>query len=132
MEPERWKKIEELYQAAMAQPAEKRADILQRACPGDHELRAEVQSLLEAAGGTSSFLEGSPLSGAAGAEPTRALFPDEIAGTVIGRYHLLQKVGEGGMGEVWLAEQREPVRRRVALKLVKAGMDTREVVARFE
>jgi tetratricopeptide (TPR) repeat protein len=51
---------------------------------------------------------------------------------VIGRYHLLQKVGEGGMGEVWLAEQKEPVRRRVALKLVKAGMNTREVIARFE
>jgi len=56
----------------------------------------------------------------------------ETAGMVIGRYHLLQKIGEGGMGEVWLAEQREPVRRRVALKLVKAGMDTREVIARFE
>jgi serine/threonine protein kinase len=54
------------------------------------------------------------------------------AGFVIGRYHLLQKIGEGGMGEVWLAEQKEPVPRRVALKLVKAGMDTREVVARFE
>src|SRR5271169_3315161 len=53
-------------------------------------------------------------------------------GAVIGRYHLLQKIGEGGMGEVWLAEQKEPVRRRVALKLIKAGMDTREVVARFE
>src|SRR5579883_359129 len=56
----------------------------------------------------------------------------EAAGTVIGRYHLLQKIGEGGMGEVWLAEQKEPVRRRVALKLVKAGMNTREVIARFE
>src|SRR6204780_4201824 len=54
------------------------------------------------------------------------------AGFIIGRYHLLQKIGEGGMGEVWLAEQKEPVRRRVALKLIKAGMDTREVVARFE
>ena len=54
------------------------------------------------------------------------------SGAVIGRYHLLQKIGEGGMGEVWLAEQKEPVRRRVALKLIKAGMDTREVVARFE
>jgi hypothetical protein len=53
-------------------------------------------------------------------------------GTVIGRYHLLQRIGEGGMGEVWLAEQKEPVRRRVALKLVKAGMNTREVMARFE
>jgi serine/threonine protein kinase len=51
---------------------------------------------------------------------------------VIGPYHLLQRIGEGGMGEVWLAEQREPVRRRVALKLIKAGMDTREVVARFQ
>ena len=56
----------------------------------------------------------------------------ETAGMVIGRYHLLEKIGEGGMGEVWLAEQKEPVRRRVAVKLVKAGMDTREVIARFE
>ena len=144
MEPERWKKIEALYQAAMAQPAEKRADILQQACSGDPELRAEVESLLEAAGSASSFLEGSPLSGApqrdsdtsgptaAGPGPIHAMFSDEIAGTVIGRYHLLQKIGEGGMGEVWLAEQKEPVRRRVALKLVKAGMNSREVIARFE
>ena len=58
--------------------------------------------------------------------------PAETAGTVIGRYRLLQKVGEGGMGEVWLAEQKEPVRRRVAVKLVKAGMNSREVIARFE
>jgi len=58
--------------------------------------------------------------------------PGEAAGTVVGRYHLLQKIGEGGMGEVWLAEQKEPVRRRVALKLIKAGMSSREVIARFE
>ena len=64
--------------------------------------------------------------------PTRALDPRETAGALIGRYHLLQKIGEGGMGEVWLAEQKEPVRRRVALKLVKAGMNSREVIARFE
>jgi len=64
--------------------------------------------------------------------PTRAMEGAETAGTVIGRYHLLQKIGEGGMGEVWLAEQREPVRRRVAVKLVKAGMNSREVIARFE
>lgn len=64
--------------------------------------------------------------------PTDAMDPSETAGTVIGRYHLLQKIGEGGMGEVWLAEQKEPVRRRVALKLVKAGMSTRQVIARFE
>jgi len=56
----------------------------------------------------------------------------ETGETVIGHYHLLQRIGEGGMGEVWLAEQKEPVRRRVALKLVKAGMSTREVIGRFE
>ena len=67
-----------------------------------------------------------------GTAVTRAMHPGEAAGTLIGRYHLLQKIGEGGMGEVWLAEQREPIRRQVALKLVKAGMNTREVIARFE
>jgi len=50
----------------------------------------------------------------------------------IGPYHLLERIGEGGMGDVWLAEQKQPVRRRVALKLIKAGMNTREIVARFE
>jgi eukaryotic-like serine/threonine-protein kinase len=68
---------------------------------------------------------------------TGSLGPDPIhgwlgQGAVIDSYQLLELIGEGGMGEVWLAEQREPVRRRVAIKLVKAGMDTREVVARFE
>ncbi|HLY18715.1 MAG TPA: serine/threonine-protein kinase, partial [Bryobacteraceae bacterium] len=67
-----------------------------------------------------------------GTAATTPMDPAETAGTVIGRYHLLQKIGEGGMGEVWLAEQKEPVRRRVALKLVKAGMNSREVIARFE
>ncbi len=58
--------------------------------------------------------------------------PEATRGAVIGPWHLLQLIGQGGMGEVWLAEQRQPVRRRVALKLIKSGMDTREVVARFE
>jgi serine/threonine protein kinase/Tfp pilus assembly protein PilF len=67
------------------------------------------------------------------ATPTRTFGSTESkAGAVIGPYHLLQRIGEGGMGEVWLAEQKEPVRRRVAIKLIKAGMDTREVVARFQ
>ena len=64
--------------------------------------------------------------------PTQAMDRRETARTVIGRYHLLQKIGEGGMGEVWLAEQTELLRRRVALKLIKAGMNTREVISRFE
>ncbi len=57
---------------------------------------------------------------------------EETTGGIIGSYHLLQRLGQGGMGEVWLAEQKQPVRRRVAVKLIKAGMDTREVVTRFE
>ncbi|HVN03400.1 MAG TPA: serine/threonine-protein kinase [Bryobacteraceae bacterium] len=64
---------------------------------------------------------------------TRTIGPSDAApGTVIDSYHLLQLIGQGGMGEVWLAEQKQPVRRSVALKLIKAGMDTRDVVARFE
>ncbi|MBI5768079.1 MAG: serine/threonine protein kinase, partial [Verrucomicrobia bacterium] len=61
-----------------------------------------------------------------------AFEPDETAHTLIGPYKLLEKIGEGGFGVVWMAEQQEPVRRRVALKIVKAGMDTRELIARFE
>ena len=64
--------------------------------------------------------------------PTELLAAPETAGMVIGPYNLLRCIGQGGMGEVWLAEQKQPVRRRVAVKLIKAGMDTREVVARFE
>src|SRR5579862_8238403 len=64
---------------------------------------------------------------------TRTFGPSEAPGEmVIGAYHLLQRIGHGGMGEVWLAEQQRPVRRRVAVKLIKAGMDTHEVVLRFE
>ena len=63
---------------------------------------------------------------------TVAVAPGETAGIVIGHYRLLEKIGEGGMGDVWLAEQREPVRRRVALKLIKAGLNTRETIARFD
>jgi eukaryotic-like serine/threonine-protein kinase len=69
-----------------------------------------------------------PQSGAT----TRTIGSASAAGTVIGPYHLVELIGQGGMGEVWLAEQKRPVRRRVAIKLIKAGMDTREVVARFE
>ena len=66
--------------------------------------------------------------------PEKTMTLTSRAGTkqTIGPYYLLQKIGEGGMGEVWVAEQHEPIRRRVALKLIKAGMDTRQVIARFE
>lgn len=123
MQAELWKQIEDLYHAALSRPPEQRADFVQQASFGNPELLAEVESLLRAAAEQSSFLEGAPIS----YDPS-----ETSAGAVIGAYHLLQRIGEGGMGEVWLAEQKQPVRRRVALKLIKAGMDTREVVSRFE
>ncbi len=90
--------------------------------------------------GAASHMPGhGPASGTPNLAETQALpettqpFPGQTAGgAVVGPYQLRQLIGEGGMGEVWLAEQTEPVRRRVALKLIKTGMDTREVVARFE
>jgi serine/threonine protein kinase/tetratricopeptide (TPR) repeat protein len=74
----------------------------------------------------------SPPEGETDQGKTRTMGTQESRGVIVGRYHLVEMIGEGGMGEVWLAEQKEPVRRRVALKLIKAGMNTREVIARFE
>jgi non-specific serine/threonine protein kinase/serine/threonine-protein kinase len=151
MDADRWKQVEELYHAALERDASGRVAFLEQACAGDEALRRRVESLLahyEQA--SSSFLEEPAVEVATKAlaedqevEATSGRHPPVLSslateatagtgGTVIGRYHLLQKIGEGGMGEVWLAQQKEPVRRRVALKLVKAGMNTREVIARFE
>src|SRR5690349_6943117 len=71
-------------------------------------------------------------SGRTGASEAREPLPEESAGQVFGRYKLLEPLGEGGFGAVWMAEQKEPVRRKVALKIIKLGMDTKAVVARFE
>jgi non-specific serine/threonine protein kinase/serine/threonine-protein kinase len=135
MQAELWKKVESLYQAVLAQPPEQRAAFIVEACPDDPQVRREVQSLLDEQ--ADSFLESSPLEALPpssdqnpSAAPDQA--PGAMTGSMIGPYRLLQVIGQGGMGEVWLAEQKQPVRRRVALKLIKAGMDTREVVARFE
>ena len=106
-----------------------RPEYLNEACAGDAALRAEVEALLEASAKAGSFLQ-SPahLLGTT----IDALASAEAAGTVIGPYKLLQQIGEGGMGTVFMAEQTEPVKRKVALKVIKAGMDSRQVIARFE
>ena len=103
-----------------------RSAFLDGACRGDAALRAAVEELL-ANHREDSFLEDPALS-----MPTVISPPAEQAGEKIGRYKLLQQIGEGGFGTVWMAEQVEPVSRRVALKIIKLGMDTREVIARFE
>jgi len=108
----------------LTNPAE-RAAYLDRVCAGNPVLRQDVESLLAANDKAGDFLKHTIQL----PEPDVAL---EHAGTRIGRYKLLEQVGEGGFGVVWMAEQEEPVRRRVALKIIKLGMDTKEVVARFE
>src|SRR5262249_30339103 len=103
--------------------AEERARFLERECP-DPGLRREVESLLAAHDTPDSLFAQETVRGEA---PSL-----ETVGAMIGRYKLLEALGEGGFGAVWLAEQKEPVRRKVALKVIKLGMDTKQVVARFE
>ena len=106
-----------------------RAAYLQQACGADASLRARVEALLHSHQAAGSFLQGNPLGNT---PPTVDPAPSERPGTVIGPYKLLQQIGEGGMGTVWMAQQCEPVKRLVAVKLIKAGMDSRQVIARFE
>jgi len=138
---------EDLFDAVrkLAGSAERGA-FLDRACAGDPALRARIEDLLMAAADAERFFteSGSALSfpglslqssrgTPASAGAIRAsLLGEEPIGTRIGRYKLLQKIGEGGWGVVYMAEQEEPVRRRVALKIIKLGMETKSVIGRFE
>ncbi len=110
---------------------ESRAAFVSAACGGNVALRAEVEELLREHEGTGGFLEAPALNDSA-LRSAGALALMEKPGDCIGRYKLLQKIGEGGCGVVYMAGQEEPVRRRVALKIIKLGMDTRGVIARFE
>jgi serine/threonine-protein kinase len=127
MEP---KSIERIFwDAAQIASADERDAYLARTCAEDAELRRRVEQLLHARALAGSFLEGPPAHLASTAEyrPVR-----EGPGTMIGPYKLLEQIGEGGFGVVFMAEQTEPVRRKVALKILKPGMDGRQVIARFE
>lgn len=110
---------------------EKRNELLDELCAEDRDLRIRVEKLLHAHDSPESFF-GDPVH----AGRQRSLEDTYIgvaqAGSMIGPYKLLQQIGEGGMGLVFLAEQAEPVKRRVALKIIKPGMDSRQVIARFE
>ena len=108
---------------------EARAEYLQQVCGDDRELAERVIALINAFEGAKSFLEPPVPSVVATIDFSPVI---ECPGTQIGPYKLLEQIGEGGMGVVYLASQREPIRRKVALKIIKPGMDTREVVKRFE
>src|SRR5262245_15272326 len=114
-------------------PARRRA-YLDEACGGDRALRQRVEALLLAFERAGSFLQQPPDAGGTSDEPTGGPPGNnsEGVGTVIGPYKLLEPIGEGGFGVVYMAEQTRPVRRKVALKILKPGMDSRQIVARFE
>jgi tetratricopeptide (TPR) repeat protein len=141
---------ESLFHRALEKPAGERAAFLDQACAGDAALRQHIEALLRAHDNPGSFLARPPLDAGATGPPPPVPPADEEGpgrlsgdapgarpvsegpGSRIGPYKLLQQIGEGGMGAVFLAEQTEPVRRRVAVKVIKPGMDTAQVVARFE
>jgi hypothetical protein len=135
---ERKQKIEALFEQALAlNGSVERARHLDRACGNDADLRREVEELLRAADQAGGFLAVKPGETAAASDQPQPSLQGESAlieqpGDRIGRYKLLEKVGEGGCGVVYMAEQEEPVRRRVALKIIKLGLETKSVIARFE
>src|SRR6476619_4888505 len=120
---------EALFEGALKLSAAERGAYFDKECAGDAILRRRVEGLLEAFERADSFMK-EPVT----AERTARLSlpPTEKPGDRIGRYKLLEQIGEGGCGVVYVAEQEQPVRRRVALKVIKPGMDSRQVVARFE
>src|SRR4051794_40334454 len=111
-----------IFLAVLERPADRWPAALDAACGGNAALRGRVEQLLHShqalgsihAGASAATLEG----------------PDARPGAIIGQYKLLQQIGEGGMGTVFMAEQTEPIQRKVALKIIKPGMDSRQVIAR--
>ena len=122
--PEQWRKIKEIVGAALEREPGERLPFVEEACAHDESLRAEVESLLSAYEKSTELSE-HPLAG-----QLFHAFPHESKS--IGPYRLIRKLGEGGMGQVWLAEQTAPVRRQVALKLIRAGVYDKAVVQRFQ
>ena len=126
--------VKDIFTEAVERPREERPAFLDRVCGGRPDLRARVEELLRVHDHAGDFL-GAPthaLSDREGALPTTVGTAQDGPGTVIDRYRLLEAIGEGGFGTVYMAEQEEPVRRKVALKIIKLGMDTKQVIARFE
>ena len=122
--------VETIYHVALKKASgEERSSYLDKVCGTDHVLRARVEALLEASQEVGNFLEPPVVGPDVTLDETPGI---EGPGTKIGHYELLELIGEGGMGLVYLAEQKEPIKRRVALKIIKPGMDSKQVIARFE
>src|SRR5262245_32589404 len=125
-------RTESVFAAAVAlADAGQRAAYLEHACAGDAALRQRVEALLAAHDRAAHFLD-RPAGPPEGTADHVFRAEDAVGAVVAERYKLLEKIGEGGMGTVWMAEQRQPVKRLVAVKLIKPGMDSKAVLARFE
>ena len=132
-------RVQQLFSEAIAMGAEDRADYLAKAC-GDSAVRVQVESLIEAFETVNSVGFLSQPTGGSGSSSQeigeQASGVDQVVGnalgSMIGSYRLIKELGEGGFGTVYLAEQEEPIRRQVAFKIIKLGMDTRQVISRFE
>ena len=120
-----------IFSEAISLPEAERADYVAGACAGDTDLRNRVEALLQTYKKLDHFMQ-EPAPGLQEAISQQAPVSGEKPGDRIGRYKLLQQIGEGGYGVVFMAEQTAPIHRRVALKIIKPGMDTKNVIARFE
>src|SRR5580698_4466575 len=131
LDPER---VQAIFLAAVeADDLAKRSEVLNAQCADDAELRARVEALLRLHDQSRKLPDVGPLNFAPERQATAMGPTAASAGKIVdGRYRLLEEIGEGGMGTVWVAEQIQPVRRRVAIKLIKLGMDSRHVLSRFE
>ena len=130
-----FKQVKEIFLAAVdqADPKERQA-FLRQACGDDAALRRKVEALLGRHEQTNNFLEQAAFEAATFVAPSGETneFLQESAGTSLGRYKLVQKIGEGGMGVVWMAQQEEPIRRQVAVKVIRVGLESAHGIARFE
>lgn len=137
MDANTWNRIKEIHADALERAPGERAAFLEAACGSDISLREQVESLLSADAEAGEFLrdhtgdDAHQISRFFGHRAVVDAAPAESIGTVIGRYELCEHIGEGGFGTVYRAEQTEPIRRTVALKVIKPGMDSSQVVARF-
>jgi WD40 repeat protein/serine/threonine protein kinase len=131
--------VRHLFDMVLDLPASQRESVLDRECGSDESLKQRILAMISAAeddrflSGATADIDGHDPRSAGHAASTIAVSTAQVyVGQQIDRYTLLEQIGEGGFGSVWAAEQKEPVRRRVALKIIKLGMDTKQVVARFE
>src|SRR5262245_24199586 len=128
-------RIREIFDDAADLPSGDRPRFVERACNGDAPLAAAVLELLKALNDAGPFLSNATVEGAISPGDPTAVAKDATTlfqSAMIGSYKLLERIGEGGFGTIYLAEQEHPVRRRVAVKIIKPGMDSQQVIARFE